>query len=244
MTIYYVYAYLRKKDNTPYYIGKGKGYRMFAEHSVKVPKDKSKIVILESNLTELGALALERRMIRWYGRKDLGTGILYNKTDGGDGGHGSICTPERKEKISMANRLGLEEFTKRASIIHNNFYNYDSVVYVNAHTHVGIMCPIHGQWRQTPMDHLNGYGCPACGNIKKGKTKSRSAFLNFLNIANIRHNFKYVYDETSFIGITKPMRIVCPEHGDFFQSPDVHKRSKGCKKCYLYLKTMRPLAKS
>ncbi len=80
---YYVYAYLNEDNNMPYYIGKGKGNRSAQYHdNVAVPEDTTKIKILHHSLNEKSALDIESRLIEFYGREDLGTGILKNKNNG------------------------------------------------------------------------------------------------------------------------------------------------------------------
>ena len=100
---YYTYAYLRE-DGTPYYIGKGKGNRAYVKRKdgINPPSDKSRIIILKRNLTEEESFKHEIYMIAVFGRKDLGTGILRNKTDGGEGKTGCYHSEETKLKISNA----------------------------------------------------------------------------------------------------------------------------------------------
>jgi hypothetical protein len=100
---YYTYAFLRE-DKTPYYIGKGRGNRInYKNRAIKPPKDKSRIIFLKKNLTEAEAFKHEIYMIFVLGRKDLGTGILRNLTNGGDGASGHIKSEECKKKISETN---------------------------------------------------------------------------------------------------------------------------------------------
>lgn len=129
MNDYYVYQYLRE-DGTPYYIGKGKGNRLFSKkHTVNLPTDLTRIKKISENLTNDEARELEIKLIAKYGRKDLGTGILHNKTSGGEGinepsdairkrmsdaNKGKVLSEQTRAKISLA-RLGksLSEETKQ-----------------------------------------------------------------------------------------------------------------------------------
>ena len=102
---YYTYAYLRE-DRTPYYIGKGRGRRAFLTKRVgaKPPKDKSRIIYLKQNLTEEEAFKHEVYMIFVLGRKDLGTGVLHNMTNGGEGPSGAIRSLQFKENLKIMNK--------------------------------------------------------------------------------------------------------------------------------------------
>jgi len=101
---YYTYAYLRE-DRTPYYIGKGRGDRAFSSNrTINKPKDQSRIIFLKQNLTEEEAFRHEVYMIAVLGRKDLGTGILHNRTNGGEGSSGAIRSEETRRILSEKNK--------------------------------------------------------------------------------------------------------------------------------------------
>jgi hypothetical protein len=103
--MYYVYQYLRE-NGTPYYIGKGKGKRAYSNcRTIPKPKDKTKIQVLAKGLLEREAFILEIKLIAHYGRIDLGTGILRNKTDGGEGASGTIWKEESKKSVSHHKKI-------------------------------------------------------------------------------------------------------------------------------------------
>lgn len=100
--IFYTYAYLRL-DGTPYYIGKGQRDRVYQSNGkpCAVPKNKKQIIFLKTLLLEEDAYRHEKYMIAVFGRKNNKTGILQNRTDGGEGGRGVIWTTEMKENKSI-----------------------------------------------------------------------------------------------------------------------------------------------
>ena len=124
MNDFYTYAYLRE-DRTPYYIGKGKGNRIHSTNRIyKAPKDKSRIIFLKQNLTEEEAFKHEKYMIAVLGRKDNGTGILRNMTDGGDGVSGWVPSEEFRKKAKERMSGSKNNKAKNILIININGENY------------------------------------------------------------------------------------------------------------------------
>lgn len=138
--------------------------------------------------------------------------------------------------MGKTTRLTTEEFIKRAKEIHGNKYNYSMVEYINYETKVCIICPIHGKFWQTPLNHLVGKGCKKCGimnTIKKEKLTTEE----FIKKAKEIHGDKYDYSKVKYIDSHTKVCVICPIHGEFWQSPTNHLSNNGCPKCYGFNKT-------
>lgn len=121
--------------------------------------------------------------------------------------------------------MNTSEFIKRAKEIHNGKYDYSKVNYVNNCTKVCIICPEHGEFWQTPHDHLDGHGCSKCSGTGKLNT------ADFIQKARAVHGDKYDYSKVEYVNNHTQVCIICPEHGEFWQTPNSHLRGRGCKKC-------------
>ena len=123
-----------------------------------------------------------------------------------------------------------EKFIEKATKKHNGKYDYSKVEYVNSTTKICIICPIHGEFWQTPQGHVRGNSCPKCANIKRGDT-FRSNADEFIEKASKIHNSKYVYDKTKYVNSNTKIPILCFEHGTFWMTPMNHLLGQGCPKC-------------
>lgn len=140
------------------------------------------------------------------------------------------CSKCRYEKVAESLRLSKESFINISNRIFNNKYDYSKSIYVDRKTKVEIICPIHGSFYQAPYFHLRGSGCPKCGIIKRGKSR-RSTQSSFIKRAKEKHNGRYDYSLVEYKTNTVKVKIICPVHGVFFQSPANHLLGQGCPKC-------------
>ena len=126
--------------------------------------------------------------------------------------------------------LTKEVFVSKANIVHDCKYDYSKVQYVNARTKVCIICPKHGEFWQTPHDHLTGRGCPFCKRETISSTKLYSK-EKFVEKANVVHDWKYDYSKSDYVDSKTKICIICPKHGEFWQRPSNHLEGQGCPLC-------------
>jgi len=129
----------------------------------------------------------------------------------------------------MTRTSATNDFIKKSEEYHKYKYDYKLVNYINSRTKIKIICPIHGEFEQTPKGHLNG-GCKLCGNIQM-QCKNLKTNTDFTNKAMIKHNKKYDYTIIDYNGAHKKIKIICPIHGEFEQTPNNHLKGHGCPHC-------------
>lgn len=119
-----------------------------------------------------------------------------------------------------------EEFIAKAKVTHGDKYDYSKTVYVNPKTKVCITCPEHGDFWQAPYNHLKGFGCAKCSGHAKNTTTA-----DFIEKARKIHGDKYDYSKVEYKKSSEKVCIICPEHGEFWQTPNAHLSGKNCPKC-------------
>ena len=123
-------------------------------------------------------------------------------------------------------KLTTEEFIERARKVHGDKYDYSKVDYKGKDIKVCIICPIHGEFWQTPHNHINGSKCPKCVG------KHRYTTEEWIEEARKVHGDKYNYSKVIYNGAFEKVCIICPIHGEFWTKANNHLNGDGCKKCY------------
>jgi len=133
-------------------------------------------------------------------------------------------------------RLNNEKFIERALKVHNGSYSYDHTKYINTRTKVKILCNECGDiFEQRPNSHLSGNGCKKCYTDTIGN-RCRTDIKDFIEKAKKKHSDFYIYDLVNYTSNKEKIRIVCPVHGEFEQTPSNHLNGHRCPLCFNKLK--------
>ena len=123
-----------------------------------------------------------------------------------------------------------DDFIEKARRTHGNKYDYSKLVYTKSTDKVFIICPTHGGFWQNAASHISGAGCPKCA-IEGNAAKKRMTTDTFVEKAAIVHNGRYDYSKSEYVGTKTKVCIICPEHGEFWMTPNNHLSGQGCPSC-------------
>lgn len=125
----------------------------------------------------------------------------------------------------------LDSFVEAANLKHNSFYRYSNTKLRGKTTKIDVTCPDHGDFVVAPYFHLLGDGCGFCKTSRNEGKISGGSQEQFIFKAKIKHGDKYDYSKVVYKNSKTPVEIICPAHGSFWQLPNGHICSHGCKKC-------------
>jgi G:T-mismatch repair DNA endonuclease (very short patch repair protein) len=141
------------------------------------------------------------------------------------------CAPCGKELNSLKRKYTLEQFIEKAKKVHGDKYDYSKFIYIDIKSRSIIICLKHGEFQQTPSDHINcKSGCPKCANFLKNKDTRWTTEI-FIEKAKEVHGDKYDYSLVDYKTAIINIIIICKIHGPFDQTPYTHLNSGGCSKC-------------
>ncbi|MHC1737735.1 MAG: DUF723 domain-containing protein [Ignavibacteriaceae bacterium] len=134
----------------------------------------------------------------------------------------------------MARRLTIRDFLKKAKLVHGEKYDYRKVIYLYESNKITIFCKKHQiEFQQSVHKHLAGQGCRKCSSEAKAD-RCRTSVIEFIKKAKGVHGDKYNYDSIEYKNANSNIKINCPIHGDFFQTPGNHTHKtnpQGCPEC-------------
>ena len=147
------------------------------------------------------------------------------------GSNNGGCKKCRDEKLRKKYTSNVEEFIKKAHQIHGYKYNYSKVEYIDSLTKVCIICPKHGEFWQTPNNHVgNKCICLECAKEELSKRNTKTT-EEFIREARQVHGDKYDYQKTKYVNSKVKVCIICPKHGEFWTNPVHFLQGHGCPTC-------------
>ena len=153
----------------------------------------------------------------------------------GDHLHGHGCMKCGKESMKNKMRLSYDDIVKKIENKHGEKYKYLNLFKnINLNTQLDIICPTHGEFSQKVRYHMN-FGCMKCGYNLNTRNKGLDVFITE---SNIKWDNYYDYSKFNYINNSTKSIIICPSHGEFYQTPNIHMKSS-CKKCGYFKNSLK-----
>ena len=154
--------------------------------------------------------------------------------------NGARCHKCKNEQISERQLLQQDDVIKKLEEVYKDrpWYDFSNTTYLGWSKNISIFCHAkdkdgneHGVFTVNAGHALGrGDGCRKC---KYEQLSRNSAFTTeeCIEKARLVHGDKWIYDETVYNGYDVKCTIICPKHGEFWQTPDSHLQGSGCPSC-------------